>query len=78
MIEQPSVAELLATPILHIPEGKQPVRLLACGVSEAVNTVIHQMHVINFAEVIAWSPPIYSPAPGKIIRVLTRYVNISG
>jgi hypothetical protein len=78
MIEQRSVPELLKTPVRDIPQGKTPVRLLACGVPEAVNSVIVQLHVINFAEVIAWSPPLPSPVPGEVIRILTRYVNISG
>ncbi len=77
MIEQRSVAELLKAPILEIPEGKTPVRLLACGVPFAVNSVVHQLHVVRFAEVAAWSPPLPSPIQGEIIRILTRYINIS-
>jgi hypothetical protein len=51
------------------------VRLLACGVPFAVNSVVHHLHVVRFAEVAAWSPP--SPIQGEIIRILTRYINIS-
>jgi hypothetical protein len=78
MIEQRSVPELLKAPILHIPEGKQPVRLLTCGVPEAVNIIVGQLQVHNFAEVVAWSPPLPSPVPGEVIRILIRYVTIRG
>jgi hypothetical protein len=78
MIEQRSIPELIKQPIPHIPEGKLPVRLIACGVHPAVNSTIHQLHVVGFAEVGAWSPPLPSPVAGEIIRILTRYVQIRG
>jgi hypothetical protein len=43
-----------------------------------VNSVIHQLHVLSFAEVIAWTPPVPSLVKGEVIRVLTRQVNIGG
>lgn len=78
MIEQRLVQELIKEPILHVPAGKTPVRLLACGIPSAVNSTIHHLHVVNFAEVIAWSPALRSPVEGEVIRVLRRYINISG
>jgi hypothetical protein len=78
MIEPRSIPDLLKAPILDIPDGKRPVRLLACGVLKDVNSVIHQLHVVGFAEVIAWSPPIPSPVRGEVIRILTRNINIRG
>jgi hypothetical protein len=42
-----------------------------------INTVIHQLHVLGFAEVIAWTPPVPSPIPGEVIRVLNRKITIS-
>lgn len=78
MIEPRSVPDLLKAPIPDIPEGKRPVRLLACGVLQDVNSVIHQLHVVGFAEVIAWTPPIPSPVRGEVIRILTRNINIKG
>lgn len=76
MIEPQSVADLIKAPILEVPQGKRPVRLLAFGVPQDVNSVIHQLHVIGFAEVIAWTPPVPSLVGGEVIRVLTRHVNI--
>lgn len=78
MIEPRSIPDLIAAPILDIPEGKRPLRILSCGVLQDVNSVIHQLHVIGFAEVIAWTPPIPSPVRGEVIRILTRNVNIRG
>ena len=78
MIEPQSVADLLKAPIIEVPQGKRPMRLLACGIPQDVNSVIHQLHVLGFAEVIAWTPPVPSLVRGEVIRVLTRYVNIRG
>lgn len=78
MIEPTSVADLLKAPILEVPQGKRAVRLLASGVPQDVNSVIHQLHVLHFAEVIAWTPPVPSLVKGEVIRILTRYVNIRG
>jgi len=76
MIELRSMSDLIAAPILDVPKGKRPVRILACGVLQDVNSVIHQLHVVNFAEVLAWTPPIPAPVRGEVIRILTRNVNI--
>lgn len=78
MIEPSSVADLLKAPIIEVPKGKRPVRLLAFGKLEDVNSVIHQLHVLHFAEVIAWTPPVPSLVKGEVIRVLNRHVNITG
>jgi hypothetical protein len=73
MIEPTSFADLLKAPALDAREGKRPVRLLACGQLQDVNSVIHQLHVVRLAEVIAWTPPIPSPVRGEVIRILTRF-----
>ncbi|MFB8789050.1 MAG: hypothetical protein U7123_09430 [Potamolinea sp.] len=78
MIKPPSVPDLLKATIPDVPEGKRPVRLLACGFPKDVESVIHQLHVIGFAEVIAWTPPVPSPVQAEVIRILTRYANIRG
>ena len=69
------VPKLLQTPS-QTQNGKQPVRLLACGVSEGVNCIVHQLHILHFAEVTAWSPPLPSPVKGEVMRILTRYVTL--
>lgn len=77
MISTPkSVPELLREKILDVPPGKYPIRLLACGVPKGVESVVHQLHVVRFAEVGEWSPPLPSPVIGEVIRILTRYYTL--
>ena len=52
---------------------RYPIRLLAIGIPQGVTSVIHQLHVKQFAEVAAWSPAMKSRNPGEIIRVMTQY-----
>lgn len=78
MIEPRSVPDLLKAPIPDLPDGKKPIRLLCCGVPEGVNGIVHQLHVLGFAEVGEWTKPLPSPVSGEIIRILTRYIIISG
>ena len=73
MISTPkSVPELLRE---HIPDlsGRHPIRLLVCGVPKGAQSIVHQLHVVHFAEVGEWSPPLASPVSGEVIRILTRY-----
>lgn len=76
MIEPRSVPELLKAPILDLPSGKKPIRLLACGVQVGVDSIVHQLHVLRFAQVGEWSDPLPSPVPDEVIRILTRYIII--
>lgn len=74
MIPTPTtVSDLLRAPIPDAPVGKYPVRILVCGIPEGVNQVVHHLHLLGFAEVGAWSPPLPSPISGEVIRILTRY-----
>lgn len=76
MIEPRSVPELLKAPMPNIPPGKKPIRLLACGVEEGVESIVHLLHVLGFAQVGEWSDPLPSPVAGEVIRILTRYITI--
>ncbi|MEG4346929.1 hypothetical protein QUB70_27160 [Microcoleus sp. A003_D6] len=74
MISQPkSVPELLREEIPNAPIGKQPIRLLICGFPKKVESLINLLHVLGFAEVGEWSPPLPSPLAGEVMRILTRY-----
>ena len=73
-----SVPEIITTPIPDVPKGKVPIRILVCGLPQGVNSIVHELHVKNFAEVIAWSPPLPSTVEGEVIRVLTRYFLLAG
>ena len=52
---------------------RYPIRLLAIGIPQGVNSVIHQLHVKQFAEVAAWSPAMKARHPGEIMKVMTQY-----
>ncbi|MEG4320360.1 MULTISPECIES: hypothetical protein [unclassified Microcoleus] len=74
MISPPkSVPELLRKETPDAPIGKQPIRLLICGIPKGVDSIVNLLHVLGFAEVGEWSPPLPSPIAGEIIRILTRY-----
>jgi hypothetical protein len=68
-----TVSELLRAPIPDAPVGKYPVRILVCGIPEGVNQVVYRLHLLGFAEVGAWSPPLPSPISGEVIRIMTQY-----
>jgi glycine cleavage system H lipoate-binding protein len=78
MIKPRSIPDLLKEETPGTPSGKHSVKILLCGTLKEVNSVIHQLHVLGFAEVIAWTGPIPSPLPGEVIRVLTRNPKIMG
>ncbi|MEH2180524.1 hypothetical protein [Nostoc sp.] len=77
MIEPLSVSDLLKAPIPDAPQGKQPVRLIACGATKSVNSIVRQLHVLGFAEVSQWTPLLPSPVSSELIRILIRYINVS-
>jgi hypothetical protein len=72
MIPTSTASDLLRAAISDVPMGKYPVRILVCGIPEGVDHVVHQLHVLGFAEAGAWSPPIPSPVAGEVMRILTK------
>lgn len=60
--------------------GREPVRLLLIGSRQGVNSVVHTLHHLRFAEVFEWSHDLPAPtqslnlAPGEIMRILTKYI----
>ncbi len=74
MIPTPqSVPELLRAKIPNAPSDRKTVRLLLCGTPKGVNRIIDILHVLGFAKIVEWSPPLPSPISGEIMRILTRY-----
>ena len=63
--------------LIFIPQpengDRYPIRLLAIGIPPGVNSVIHQLHIKQFAEVAAWSPAMKSRHPGEIMKIMTQY-----
>ncbi|MEB3233698.1 MAG: hypothetical protein VKJ64_22005 [Leptolyngbyaceae bacterium] len=61
---------------------REPVRLLLIGSRQGVNSIIHVLHHLRFAEVFEWSQaldapdlskPLHIPS-GEVMRVLTKYL----
>ncbi|MCY7384324.1 MAG: hypothetical protein LH628_17395 [Microcoleus sp. CAN_BIN18] len=50
-----SVPELLREEIPDVPQGKQPIRLLICGIPKGVESIVNLLHVLGFAQVGEWS-----------------------
>ncbi|MGB3561086.1 MAG: hypothetical protein WBA24_21305 [Geitlerinemataceae cyanobacterium] len=70
----PSVPELLRETIPDTaPANRKPIRLLVCGVPEGVESIIHRLHVLGFAEVGEWSAPLPFAVNGEVMRILTRH-----
>jgi hypothetical protein len=68
-----TVPDLLRAAIPTAPTGRQPIRILVCGVPPGVNHIIHKLHSLGFAEAGEWSPALPSPIDGEVIRILVRY-----
>jgi hypothetical protein len=69
-----SVPELYRETIPDTPPShRKPIRILVCGVPEGVESIIHRLHVLGFAEVGEWSVPLPSPVSREVMRILTRY-----
>lgn len=77
MISPQSVPDLLRATIPDAPIGKQPIRILVCGIPDGVDAIVQQLYLYRFAEVGEWSPPLPSPVAGEVIRILTRYHKLS-
>ncbi|BAU41673.1 hypothetical protein [Leptolyngbya sp. O-77] len=49
------------------------MRLRICGAPAGVNRIVHELHVLHFAQAGEWSPPLPLPVEGEVIRILVRY-----
>ena len=67
--------DLIFTPHSKRPDHR-PMRLLAIGHLDDVNSAVNELHARQFADVYGWSQPIPSRYPGEIIRYMTRYYRI--
>ncbi|WP_297082542.1 hypothetical protein [Thermoleptolyngbya sp. C42_A2020_037] len=68
-----TVPDLIRAPIPDAPADRVPIRLLICGAPAGVNRIVHELHVLRFAQAGEWSPPLPSPVEGEVIRILVRY-----
>ncbi|MEG4594014.1 hypothetical protein QUB00_19695 [Microcoleus sp. F8_C2] len=47
---------------------------MICGIPKGVESLINLLHVLGFAEVGEWSPPLPSPISGEVMRILTETI----
>lgn len=66
-----SLPDIFFNPYTSRP-SHYPIRLLAIGIPEGVDSVIYELYVSRFAEVAAWSQQIPGRYPGEIMRIMTR------
>ncbi len=63
----------------HPQEGREPVKILIIGSRPGVNTIVHRLHQVRFAEVFEWThfldvPPALNTQPHETMKVLIRYL----
>ncbi|MGF1514920.1 MAG: hypothetical protein ACFB5Z_14660 [Elainellaceae cyanobacterium] len=63
----------------HPQEGREPVKILIIGSRPGVNTIVHRLHQLRFAEVFEWThflnvPSTLHPQPHEAMKVLIRYL----
>ncbi|MEG4118518.1 hypothetical protein QUA43_13715 [Microcoleus sp. N9_B4] len=51
-----SVPQLLREEIPNVPTGKQPIRLLICGIPKGVESIVNLLHVLGFAFIWGMEP----------------------
>lgn len=73
MIDPTVVPDLLRTAAVSEHPDRHPILILACGIPNGVDNVVHRLHLLGFAQVGEWSHALPSPVAGEVIRVLTRY-----
>jgi hypothetical protein len=53
---------------------REPVQILVIGSSSGITNIIHSLYAHHFAQISEWSPLMPAPVPGKLMRMLIRYV----
>ena len=78
LVDNPTegLPDLIFTPHSKRPDHR-PMRLLAIGHPDDVDSAVNELHARQFADVYAWSQPIPSRYPGEVIRYMTRYYRIN-
>ncbi|HEY9629275.1 MAG TPA: hypothetical protein V6C84_18390 [Coleofasciculaceae cyanobacterium] len=64
-------------PIANWRRDREPVQIIVMGSEQGIETMIHRLYLCRFAEVHEWTILLPAPVPGKLMRSLTRYVDLS-
>jgi hypothetical protein len=54
----------------------RPLRHLLIGSPQAVRHTIHELHVLNYAEAIVWSPLLPTNKPDEVMSILIHYLSL--
>jgi len=69
--ETPTIATSSST------SNREPVKISIMGSRHGVNTLIHTLYRLRFAEVRAWSPLQPTGNPGEFVSMLIRQISVS-
>lgn len=77
----PDTSETPAVPVSPSPSpeptsNREPVKILIIGSPKGVNTIIHTLYRLRFAEVREWSPLQPTANPGEVMSILRRQLSI--
>ncbi|MCF4966768.1 hypothetical protein [Nostoc sp. CMAA1605] len=53
---------------------REPMKHLLIGSPKAVNSTIHHLHMLGYANVCDWSPLLPTENPGEVMSILTRQI----
>ncbi|MDA0268272.1 MAG: hypothetical protein O2890_06850 [Cyanobacteria bacterium] len=65
-------------PAFQVPAAPSTdtLRIILVGSPQAVQNYVMTHHQWGYAEAIAWSPPLPTPHPGQIMRILTKRLHL--
>lgn len=65
----------VSTSELRLEPDRESIKVLVIGSSrQGVDRVVHQLHLLGFAEFGEWSRLLPAPTPGEVMRILVREV----
>ena len=65
--------DIIKSPV-PAPEGRRPAKVMVSGFHQDVDSIIKQLHKLQFAEYNEWTVAV-SLGNGEILKLLMRYFN---
>ena len=65
--------DIIKSPV-PTPEGRRPAKVMVSGFHQDVDSIIKQLHKLQFAEYNEWTVAV-SLGNGEILKLLMRYFN---
>ncbi|NJN22114.1 MAG: hypothetical protein HC812_14170 [Leptolyngbya sp. RL_3_1] len=65
-------------PAFQVPAAPSAdtLRIILVGSPQAVQNCVMTHHHWGYADALAWSPPLPTPHPGQIMRILTKRLSL--